>query len=47
MSTKEIVPERNQLFPSYFKIIDSPSKHSPELNSINPNRANKYCFNFN
>ena len=47
ISIKEIVPKRNQLLPSYLKIIDSPSKHSPELNSINPRRANKYVFNFN
>ena len=47
ISIKEIVPKRNQLLPSYLKIIDSPSKRSPELNSINPSRANKYVFNFN
>ena len=47
ISIKEIVPKRNQLLPLYLKIIDSPSKHSPELNSINPSRANKYVFNFN
>ena len=47
INTKEVVPERNQLLPSYFNIIDSPSKHSPELNRINPSSANKYCFNFN
>ena len=47
ISIKEIVPKRNQLLPSYLKIIDSPSKHSPELNRINPSKANKYVFNFN
>ena len=47
ISIREIVPKRNQLLPSYLKIIDSLSKHSPELNSINPSRANKYVFNFN
>ena len=47
INTKEIVPDINQLLLSYFKITDSPSRHSPELNSINPSSANKYCFNFN
>ena len=47
ISMREIVPKRNQLLPSYLKIIDSPSKHSPELNSINQSRSNKYVFNLN